>query len=185
MYTSLQTEQTCELRETILHAFESFAERCSHQIAAHMENMLGTVIGFMAFDPNYTYDDMDDDEDMGGSDDDDDDEEEDDFDDYDDDYGDEDDNTWKVRRASIKVIQAFIHSRPELLEQLYYQCTDSLVGRLKEREESVKTAVILCLEELMKVTAGMFIKIEQMKMYSIVCTIYNIVIIRYSEFLTT
>ena len=149
---ALQSEQTCELRETILHAFESFAERCPHQIADHMENMLGTVIGFMAYDPNYTYDDMDDDEEMGGSDEEE--SEEDDYDDYDEDYGDEDDNTWKVRRASIKVIQAFIHSRPELLEQLYNQCTDSLVERLKEREESVKTAVILCLEELMRVTSA-------------------------------
>jgi cullin-associated NEDD8-dissociated protein 1 len=152
---SLQSEQICELRETILHAFESFAERCPHQIAAHMEEMLGTVIGFMAYDPNYTYDDMDEDEEMGGSDDDmgGSDADDNDYEDYDDeDYGDEDDNTWKVRRASVKVIQACFHSRPELLEQLYNQCTDSLIGRLKEREESVKTAVILCLEELMIVT---------------------------------
>jgi cullin-associated NEDD8-dissociated protein 1 len=150
---ALQSEQTCELRETILHAFESFAERCPHQIAAHMDEMLGTVIGFMAYDPNYTYDDMDEDEDMGGGSDSEEEEEEEDYEDYDDDdYGDEDDNTWKVRRASIKVIQACFHSRPELLQQLYTQCTDSVVGRLKEREESVKTAVILCLDELMIVT---------------------------------
>ena len=148
---SLQSEQSCELRETILHAFESFAERCPNQVAAHMESMLATVIGFMAYDPNYTYDDSDDDEEMGGSDASDEDSDEEEYDDED--YGDEDDNTWKVRRASIKVIQAFVHSRPELLEQLYDRCTDSLVSRLKEREESVKTAVILCLEELMRVTA--------------------------------
>ena len=149
-----QSESVCELRENILHAFEAFAERCPAEVATHMDKMLNLVIGFMAYDPNYAYDDSDDDSDtaMGaGSDYDDD---EDDYDDYDDDGGDDDDNTWKVRRASVKVIQAFIVSRPELLLKLYNQCTDSLVERLKEREESVKMSIIVCLEELMKTTAA-------------------------------
>jgi cullin-associated NEDD8-dissociated protein 1 len=152
---ALQSESVCELRENILHAFEAFAERCPAEVAAHMDTMLDRVIGFMAFDPNYTYDDSDEDSDAEMADGSDyEDEEEDDYDDYDDFGGDDDDNTWKVRRASVKVIQAFIVSRPELLQQLYNQCTDSLVGRLKEREESVKTSIIVCLEELMKTTAS-------------------------------
>ena len=151
---AFQTESVCELRENILHAFEAFAERCPAQVAAHMDTMLKRVIGFMAFDPNYTYDDSDEDSDTEMGDASDYEDEEDEYDDYDDYGGDDDDNTWKVRRASVKVIQAFIVSRPELLQKLYNQCTESLVGRLKEREDSVKTSIIICLEELMKATAS-------------------------------
>ena len=65
----------------------------------------------------------------------------------------DDDNTWKVRRASVKVIQAFIVSFPSSCRSSTIS-TESLVGRLKEREDSVKTSIIICLEELMKATAS-------------------------------
>jgi len=67
----------------------------------------------MTYDPNYNYDNEEPmDVDGFGS-------------DEENEWGDDvemnndDDSSWKVRRASLKVILAVIHSRPELLRELY------------------------------------------------------------------
>lgn len=71
----------------------------------------------MSYDPNYTYDEggdahmADDDEEGGGW-----------GSEFEDDNvanEDDDDTSWKVRRASIKVVESIITSRPELLRVLY------------------------------------------------------------------
>jgi cullin-associated NEDD8-dissociated protein 1 len=65
--------------------------------------------------------------------------------DYDDedDIMDDDDTSWKVRRAAIKVLDAiFSSSRSELLHQIYREQTLFIVDRFKERDENVKILIL-------------------------------------------
>lgn len=54
----------------------------------------------------------------------------------------DDDTSWKVRRAAIKVIDAIISSRPELLRTMYQRYAKSLVNRFKERDNNVKCNIL-------------------------------------------
>lgn len=65
---------------------------------------------------------------------------------------DDDDTSWKVRRASIKTIDAIISSRPELLKILYQRYAKSLVNRFKERDDNVKCNILEAFQTLLKST---------------------------------
>lgn len=138
-----QEDEKVELRENILHAYESFAMRCPQEVSPFRDELLRTCMKFIEYDPNYNYDDSDDEE----------------MEDYsDDDYSegeysdDDDDTSWKVRRASVKVIRAFIISRPQFLGGFYGKCSSALIARFKEREDSVKLDIVNCYEDLLRAT---------------------------------
>jgi len=138
-----------------------------------MEVVLNKMFELMAFDPIYgdaDDDDSDDDDDNSEKDDDDsdeddsdeDDSDDDDDDDDDDDYDDDlsDDHTWRVRRAALRVISAFIRSRPEMLSTMYRRCVVApdedenspgpLIARLSEHHQGVRIEVISTVRELFK-----------------------------------
>ncbi len=145
----LHTDSMNEVRENIFQAFESFVLHCPRQITSYLDTLLDVTMIFMKLDPNYVYDS---DDDLNGSSDDEDSDEDDDYDmEYDDD---DDDSSWKVRRAALKVLLAVISTRPELLSMLYRKYGDVVIGRFKEREESVRLYVIECMKELLRVTRG-------------------------------
>lgn len=70
----------------------------------------------------------------------------------DDEYSDDDDMSWKVRRSSVKCLEAIISSRRDLLVELYGSVGPTLVSRFKEREENVKTDIFLAFVALLKQT---------------------------------
>ncbi len=145
----LHTDDMNEVRENIFQAFESFVLHCPRQITSYLDTLLDVTMIFMKLDPNYVYDS---DDDLSGSEDSESDESEDDYDmEYDDD---DDDSSWKVRRAALKVFLAIIGSRRELLSTLYRKYSGEIVGRFKEREESVRLYVIECMKELLRATQG-------------------------------
>ncbi|CAI5744011.1 unnamed protein product [Peronospora destructor] len=126
-------------------AFEAFIIRCHNEITPHVETILKLVMQFISYDPNYNYvDSADEDEDM--------DEEVEEYSDEDGDYSDDDDTSWKVRRASLRVLTAVITTRPELLEKLYIMCAQRLVSRFKEREENVRIDVFGVFADLLRAT---------------------------------
>lgn len=102
-----------EISEAVLSVYENLITRCPKQISGNIAEILKISLGCLEYDPNYNYDDGDDDEQM---------EEDNDDEGWGEDYDDEDDilddddTSWKVRRAAIKVLDSiFSTSRSELL----------------------------------------------------------------------
>eukprot|EP01064_Diplonema_japonicum_P035132 TRINITY_DN7524_c0_g1_i1.p1 TRINITY_DN7524_c0_g1~~TRINITY_DN7524_c0_g1_i1.p1 ORF type:complete len:1294 (+),score=477.07 TRINITY_DN7524_c0_g1_i1:52-3882(+) len=153
-----------EVRENILHAFESLIVRCPQQVTPFLEEIVGVCKEGMSYDPYYDYDDGED-------------EEMEEFDDEEDDYqdmleaeaDDDDDVSWKVRKASAKCLSALITSRSDCLDYVYKAiCSKEakeldtkaespsdrkcLPERFKEREESVRLDIFKVFADLLKAT---------------------------------
>ena len=86
--------------------------KCGSEISPHIPAIVELCLEYLTYDPNYNYDDGDD-SDMEC--DDDGDEEN----GTDDEYSDDDDVSWKVRRAAAKCLEAVILSRHDLTRNLY------------------------------------------------------------------
>uniref|UniRef100_A0A3B4WWD4 TATA-binding protein interacting (TIP20) domain-containing protein n=1 Tax=Seriola lalandi dorsalis TaxID=1841481 RepID=A0A3B4WWD4_SERLL len=132
-----------ELREYCFQAFEAFIRRCPKEMSPHVATVTKLCLKFMTFDPNYNYDD--------------DEEEEDSMDiedglDEDDEYSDDDDMSWKVRRSSIKCLEALINTRRDLLLSFYSSVCPVLLARFKEREENVRADVFAAFSTLLRQT---------------------------------
>ncbi|KZC10543.1 PREDICTED: cullin-associated NEDD8-dissociated protein 1 [Dufourea novaeangliae] len=139
-----------ELREYCLQAFESFVYRCPKEITPHINKIIDICLMYITYDPNYNYDDdMNDASDGEGVvmev-------EEDGEEDAEDEYSDDDDMSWKVRRAAAKCLEAVVSSRRELLPDLYKQVSPALISRFKEREENVKSDIFHAYIALLKQT---------------------------------
>lgn len=128
--------QDDELKEFCLQNFEAFVRRCPVDIARYLGDIIRICLTNISHDPNYNYDDDDnDDEDMemdgpdedGGS---------------ADEFSDDDDLSWKVRRASAKCLEAIITTRPDMVSDFYVTIAPTLVTRFREREESVKVDIL-------------------------------------------
>ena len=65
-------------------------------------------------------------------------------------YSDDEDTSWKVRRAAAKAVSAVIHSFPELLPNIFSQAAPALVGRFREREETVKADIFSTFTDLLR-----------------------------------
>ncbi|KAJ3191342.1 Cullin-associated NEDD8-dissociated protein 1, partial [Irineochytrium annulatum] len=134
-----------ELRENCFQALESFILRCPTEITPHLQTITSLALDYVKYDPNYDDGDDEDGMDVDGED-----EEHNEMDadgeeaeeDEDDDYSDEDDMSWKVRRASAKLLASIIGTRTELLTGLFADVAPVLIRRFKEREESVRIEII-------------------------------------------
>nr|CAD2183165.1 unnamed protein product [Meloidogyne enterolobii] len=140
-----------ELRENCLQAFESFIFRCTNDMEDYVGEISSICTEFISYDPNYNYGNGDecememDDETNGGD-------EEEDVDEENDNYSDDDDVSWKVRRASAKCIEALITYRHDALEENYDKFGSLLINRFKEREDNVKYDLLFAYSALLKLT---------------------------------
>ncbi|CAJ0582763.1 unnamed protein product, partial [Mesorhabditis spiculigera] len=117
-----------DLKEAVLQCFEVFILRCPEEIAPFIDELESLSITYIAHDPNF----IDDDDDQMEANDDDEEEE---------DISDDDDMSWKIRRAAAKVIEALVCSRRERMLHSINTYAPILIGRLKEREENVRTDI--------------------------------------------
>uniref|UniRef100_A0A2K5RNE1 Cullin associated and neddylation dissociated 2 (putative) n=1 Tax=Cebus imitator TaxID=2715852 RepID=A0A2K5RNE1_CEBIM len=134
-----------ELRESCLQAFEAFLRKCPKEMGPHVPNVTSLCLQYIKHDPNYNYDSDEDEEQMETEDSEFSEQE------SEDEYSDDDDMSWKVRRAAAKCITALIGSRPDLLPDFHCTLAPVLIRRFKEREENVKadifTAYIVLLRQ--------------------------------------
>ncbi|XP_042366603.1 LOW QUALITY PROTEIN: cullin-associated NEDD8-dissociated protein 1-like [Plectropomus leopardus] len=135
-----------ELREYCFQAFEAFIRRCPKEMSPHVATVTQLCLKFMTFDPNYNYDDAEEDEEDSMDIEDGLDEE------SDDEYSDDDDMSWKVRRSSIKCLEALINTRRDLLLSFYSSICPALLARFKEREENVRADVFAAFSTLLRQT---------------------------------
>lgn len=134
-----------ELREFCLQACEAFVQRCPEAIKPHISTIVGLCLQYVTYDPNYNYEA--DDGDLGASM-----EMEDDEDVDSEEYSDDDDMSWKVRRAAAKCLESVISTRHDLLEDFYRNLSPALISRFKEREENVKSDIFHAYIALLKAT---------------------------------
>jgi len=98
-----------------LNSIESLVRRCAKDILDYINRIMTLVLGLVSYDPNYTHFEVEEEDDEWGSDD-------------ASDYGNPaDDNSWKIRRAALNVLDAIIRSRPEILSGYYTSIVQSLV----------------------------------------------------------
>lgn len=134
-----------ELREYCIQAFESFVRRCPKEISPQVTTIVKICLEYLCYDPNYNYDDETDESmDMDGG--------EDEEGDSEDEYSDDDDMSWKVRRASAKCLEAVIATRHEMLMEFYKTISPALISRFKEREENVKVDIFHAYVALLRQT---------------------------------
>ncbi|XP_055377296.1 cullin-associated NEDD8-dissociated protein 1 [Condylostylus longicornis] len=144
----LQEYSRCEddeLREFCLQACEAFVYRCPDPILPHIPMIIELCVKYLVYDPNYNYEaddgevsvsmDTEDDEYVDSE-----------------EYSDDDDLSWKVRRAAAKCIEAVIITRHELVEDFYRTLSPTLISRFKEREENVKSDIFHAYIALLKAT---------------------------------
>ncbi|KAM6980352.1 cullin-associated NEDD8-dissociated protein 2 [Aplochiton taeniatus] len=142
-FTSVEDD---ELREHCFQAFEAFICRCPKEMSSHIATVIKLCLKFMTFDPNYNYEADEDEEDSMDTEDGEEDQE------SDDEYSDDDDMSWKVRRSSVKCLEAVIATRRDLLLDLYASVCPALLARFKEREENVRTDIMAAFVTLLKQT---------------------------------
>jgi cullin-associated NEDD8-dissociated protein 1 len=145
-YCRSASENDEELREYSLQALESFLLRCPRDISSYCNEILHLTLEFLSYDPNFT-DNMEEDTDNEIL-------EEEDEDESANEYTDDEDVSWKVRRAAAKCLAALIVSRPEMLAKLYEDACPKLIDRFKEREENVKMDVFNTFTELLRQTGN-------------------------------
>ncbi|XP_037960682.1 cullin-associated NEDD8-dissociated protein 1 [Teleopsis dalmanni] len=125
-----------ELREYCLQACEAFVIRCPEAVRPQVSMILELCLKYVTYDPNYNYeaDDCDGGVAMDT-------EDEDYIDSEESSYSDDDDISWKVRRAAAKCLESLIFTRTDLVEDFYRNLSPALISRFKEREENVKSDV--------------------------------------------
>ncbi|TKC41478.1 hypothetical protein EI555_001579, partial [Monodon monoceros] len=124
-----------ELRESCLQAFEAFLRKCPKEMGPHVPSVTSLCLQYIKHDPNYNYDSDEEEEQMETEDSEFSEQE------SEDEYSDDDDMSWKVRRAAAKCLAALISSRPDLLTNFHCTLAPVLIHRFREREENVKADV--------------------------------------------
>lgn len=139
-----------ELREYCLQAFEAYVRRCPVNVKSFLSDIIDVCLTNISHDPNYNYDaddengldnamDTDFPEDGDAS-------------ESAEDYSDDDDLSWKVRRASAKCLEAVVQARKDMINDFFTNVAPVLISRFKEREETVKSDIIQTFVSLLKQT---------------------------------
>src|SRR5271156_672868 len=115
-------------------------------MTAFVQDLIDLSVQNLTYDPNYVQTDENEDEMEDAEDDDYEDDE------FEEEYSDDDDASWKVRRAAAKLLGAVIASYPSMLPKLYEEVAPTLIQRFSEREESVRVEILSTFRELVRVT---------------------------------
>lgn len=132
-------DENNNLVEAGLNVVETYIFKLSTSLKPYFEEIIQTALELSKYDPNYSYetavniDYSEYDEEMW---------------DY---YGAAvDDSSWKVRRAAVRVLFAFVKSRAQLSKDVYANIICTLVFNLREHEKNVKMDIIYCLSSFVR-----------------------------------
>jgi len=75
---------------------------------------------------------------------------------------DDDDTSWKVRRAAVAIIDAIVKTRQDKVKEIISRYADTLIDRVKERIDDVKVDILYTLQGIIK--ASMEVKENNMEM---------------------
>ena len=67
-------------------------------------------------------------------------------------YSDDDDVSWKVRRAAVNTLRSLILTRPDLVPYFYSRVAPTLVARFREREDNVRLDILITFITLLEHT---------------------------------
>ena len=135
------------LIQLTLQCLETFVSKNPSEMAHFVPNLIQLALDNLRHDPNYVQDDDNEYEMLDSQESDLEDDE------YDaEDYSDDDDISWKVRRAAAKLLTAIIVSYPDTLPEIYREVAPMLISRFNEREESVRVEIFTSFRELVRVT---------------------------------
>jgi len=128
------------IKDVCLTVFESMVKRCPKEITVHLESLVEMVMELMGYDPNYNPDVM-----MEGN-------EEVNLDEWGgtEEEQMEDDASWKVRRAAIKLLDRLIKCRYEKVKPEFDKILSKIVERLVERESTIKCLLLDTFIDLVK-----------------------------------
>ncbi|MBW0523374.1 hypothetical protein O181_063089 [Austropuccinia psidii MF-1] len=148
LIVSVSQNDDDELRETSLQTLESLLLKCPNEMSNFVALLINVATNAIKYDPNYAGldDDMELDENHSEDDQDEDDAE------FGDEYSDDDDMSWKIRRAATKLLSTLIATRFELFQEFYQSVSPVLISRFDEREESVKLEIWATFTLLLKQT---------------------------------
>ena len=136
-----------ELKEYCIQTLEALVRKCPKEITEFIPSIIPITLQYLSYDPNYNYEDDDTEDDDMEMDNEDDNE-------SNDEYSDDDDMSWKVRRAAAKCIEGIISTRHDMILELYQTVSPTLISRFKEREENVKVDIFQAYIALLKQTRG-------------------------------
>lgn len=154
-YATSSTEEydaSNELTESVLNLLEIYILKLSKEVKVNIKSIVPRLLDLIFYDPNYSYDNeeksdsnkMEVDGDYNNY-------------DYDYEYGyddynnaDNEDTSWRVRRAAVRAIQGIIKSRLTLDKNLSNSLLEELVVALRERDENTKLDIINCLNAIMQ-----------------------------------
>lgn len=144
---TLEEEQSVdldnEISEACLIAIESMVRKCPNEAKPTLNSVFKLTADKMTYDPNYHYND---DGDVGMSNEDEEGGWGSDY--FDDDQDDDDDTAWKVRKASIKIIDAVVTCCQTELNDYWYKYADLLSKRFIERDDNVKLDLLKTFQNL-------------------------------------
>eukprot|EP00462_Mataza_sp_D1_P022295 CAMPEP_0175136666 /NCGR_PEP_ID=MMETSP0087-20121206/9404_1 /TAXON_ID=136419 /ORGANISM="Unknown Unknown, Strain D1" /LENGTH=1304 /DNA_ID=CAMNT_0016419451 /DNA_START=35 /DNA_END=3949 /DNA_ORIENTATION=- len=162
--TEEEREQSVELLENCLQAFEAILLLCPSEVAPYTDKLVDTALTFASYDPNYCYDDNEDEEGKQGdssamADDDEEDGGEGGWSDEDDDEwireanaadDAEDDGSWRLRRAAAKCVSAAVAGALPSVVGRGVALLDAVISRLKERDSTVQMCFFTALSNILQ-----------------------------------
>nr|CAH8867623.1 unnamed protein product [Trichobilharzia regenti] len=125
--------------ELVIQVLETLIRRCPRAVAPALPELISLLCERLQYDPNYDYGLAEDGDDQMGGDASDNDFDEDD-DDEDGEYSDDEDLSWKVRRAAARALEAIILVYNEMTADFYVSIAPLLIKQFNERKEFVRLA---------------------------------------------
>ncbi|CAH8596961.1 unnamed protein product [Schistosoma mattheei] len=148
-----------DIVELVIQVLETIIRRCPRAISPSLPELINLLCERLQYDPNYDYGLVEDGDDQMGVnnndvdfEDDNADVDADDDDDEDGEYSDDEDVSWKVRRAAARALEAIILVFTEMTANFYVSIAPLLIKQFNEREESVRLSIFSCLSALLRQT---------------------------------